>query len=149
MEVRIITCKSVGVYGHALTRGNKYIVNKEDEEKYRIIGNHGKAVWISKANFIEGNIEVPILEAWKFDDDINEFDLVEITLTFSDRSKRWCLVTTPQRLVNHFDKEMEPPGFNLRHLIITKTMNYEDIEKTLIFLDSNDELVEASKPLNS
>ncbi len=135
------------MYGHALTRGKKYIVKKEDSEKYRIIGNHGKALWISKYYFIEGNIEVPVLETWKFDDDLNEFDLVEVTLSFSDGSKRWCPVTTPQRLVNQFNKKMEPPGFNIRHLIITKTMNHDDIEKTLLHLDSNDELTEASKPL--
>jgi hypothetical protein len=104
-------------------------------------------LWISKYFFTEGNIELPLMETWKFDDDINDFDLVEVTLSFSDGSKRWCLVTTPQRLVNHFNKEMEPPGFNIRHLIITKTMNYDDIEKTLLYLDSNDELIEASKPL--
>jgi hypothetical protein len=147
MDERIITCTSVGVYGHALTRGNKYIVKKEDVEKYRITGNHGKAIWISKVYFIEGNIEIPILKTWKFDDDITKFDLVELTLSFSDGSKCWCLVTTPQRLVNHFNKEMEPPGFNISHLIITKTMNYEDIEKTLLYIDSNGELLEASKPL--
>lgn len=147
MEKRIITCTVVGVYGHALTRGNKYIIKNEDEDKYRIAGNHGKAIWICKGYFIEGNIEVPILVTWKIDDDTNIFDLVEITLTFSNGSKRWCLVTTPERLVKHFNKEMEPPGMNIRHLIITKTMNHEDIEKTLLYLDSNDELIEASKPL--
>ncbi len=147
MEGPIITCMSIGVYAHALTRGNKYIVKNEDRDKYRIIGNNGKAVWISKAFFIEGNIEVPYLETWKFDDDPKEFDLVEVTLTFSDGSERWSLVTTPQKLVNYFKKEMESPGFNIKHLIITKTMDHDDIEKTLKYLEVNDELTEASKAL--
>ncbi|MNC67374.1 hypothetical protein D3C75_1178650 [compost metagenome] len=84
------------------------------------------------------------METWKFDDNIHEFDLVEATLTFSDGSKRWCLVTTPEKLVNHFLKDMDPPGFNLRHLIISKTMKHEDVERILKHLDSNDELLEAS-----
>ncbi|TKH35568.1 hypothetical protein C1I59_17045 [Paenibacillus polymyxa] len=147
MEEPIITCISIGVYAHALTRGNKYIVKKEDGDKYRIIGNHGKAVWVSKAHFIEGNIEVPYLEKWKFDDDPKEFDLVEVTLTFSDGSERWSLVTTPQKLVNHFEKEMEIPGFNIKHLIIAKTMDHDDIEKILKYLEANNELTEASKAL--
>lgn len=29
MEGPIITCMSIGVYAHALTRGNKYIVKKK------------------------------------------------------------------------------------------------------------------------
>jgi hypothetical protein len=147
MEGTIITCMSIGVYAHALTRGNKYIVKKEDRDKYRIIGNHGKAVWISKAHFIEGNIEVPYLEKWKFDDDPKEFDLVEVTLTFSNGNERWSLVTTPQKLVNHFEKEMEIPGLNIKHLIIAKTMDHDDIEKILKYLEANNELTEASKAL--
>ncbi|KKD52992.1 MULTISPECIES: hypothetical protein [Paenibacillus] len=147
MDGRIITCRSIGVYDHALTRGNKYIVKNEDGDKYRIIGNHEKGVWISKAYFIEGNIEMPYLETWKFDDDPKEFDLVEVTLTFSDGSERWSLVTTPQKLVNHFKKEKELPGFNIKHLIIMKTMNHDNIEKTLKYLEANDELTEASKAL--
>ncbi|AHM67177.1 hypothetical protein PPSQR21_035390 [Paenibacillus polymyxa SQR-21] len=129
MEGTIITCMSIGVYAHALTRGNKYIVEKEDRDKYRITGNHGKAVWISKAHFIEGDIEVPYLERWKFDDDPKEFDLVEVPHTFSDGSERWSLVTTPQKLVNYFKKEMKIPGFNIKHLIIANTMDHDDIEK--------------------
>lgn len=48
MEGPIITCTTIGVYTHALTRGNKYILKNEVGDKYRIIGNYGKAVWISK-----------------------------------------------------------------------------------------------------
>ncbi|MGG4501659.1 hypothetical protein [Paenibacillus polymyxa] len=147
MEGTIITCMSIGVYAHALTKGNKYIVKKEDRDKYRITGNLGKAVWISKAHFIEGNIEVPYLERWKFDDDPKEFDLVEVTHTFSDGSERWSLVTTPQKLVNYFKKEMKIPGFNIKHLIIANTMDHDDIEKILKYLEANNELTEASKAL--
>ncbi|WP_197030082.1 hypothetical protein [Paenibacillus sp. 1-18] len=56
-------------------------------------------------------------------------------------------MATPQKLVNHFEKEMEIPGFNIKHLIITKTMDHDDIEKILKYLEANDELIEASRAL--
>ncbi|MEE4562938.1 hypothetical protein [Paenibacillus polymyxa] len=90
---------------------------------------------------------MPYLERWKFDDDPKEFDLVEVTHTFSDGSERWSLVTTPQKLVNYFKKEMKIPGFNIKHLIIANTMDHDDIEKILKYLEANNELTEASKAL--
>ncbi|WPQ59402.1 hypothetical protein [Paenibacillus polymyxa] len=68
-----------------------------------------------------------------------------MTLTFSDGSKRWSLVTTPRKLLNYFKKEMEIPGLNIKHLIIAKTIDHDDIEKILKYLEANDELTEASK----
>lgn len=42
MKEQIVTCTSVGVYEHAITRGEKYKVINQNTEKYRIIGDHGK-----------------------------------------------------------------------------------------------------------
>ena len=67
MTDSIVTCKSVGVYEHALTRGKQYQVTEYSEEKYGIMGNHGKHVWISKGHFISGNISIPSMINWKFD----------------------------------------------------------------------------------
>ncbi|PPQ47405.1 hypothetical protein C5G87_18930 [Paenibacillus peoriae] len=72
---------------------------------------------------------------------------MEVPLTFSDGSERWSLVTIPQKLANHLKKEMDIPGFNIKHLIITKTMDHKDVEKTLKYLEANNELTEASKAL--
>lgn len=148
MEDRYITCSSIGNYGHAISKGKTYKIINEDEEKYRVKGNHGRAVWISKYYFIEGIVSIPLLESWKFDDDINDFDLVEVTLTFTDGCKRWCLVTTPQKLVKHFSSDnLDPPGFNIQHLIVNKTLDISDVDKILKHLDEQDELINASKPL--
>ncbi|MNN38149.1 hypothetical protein D3C81_1521320 [compost metagenome] len=145
---RFVTCIGVGVYQHALIRGKHYEIIEESIDKYRIKGNHGRRIWISKGYFNEGIEVVSVMESWKFDDELDSFDLIEATISFSDQSKRWCLITTPQRLAKHFEQpNLDPPGCNIRHLIIVKTMNKEDIDRTLKYLDDQGELKEATKQL--
>ncbi len=84
---------------------------------------------------------------WQYDD-TNAFELIEVTISFTDNSKRWCLVTTPDRSRNYFFEQVsDPPGINLHHLVIVKSLNHYDIQKTLEFLDNQNELINASKPL--
>ena len=145
MDVRFITCTSVGVYGHAITKGSFYEVVAEDDDKFRIIGNQNRRIWINKCYFAEGKVEVPILQSWKFDDELDSYDLIEVTLTFNNGMKRWCLVTTPERLVKHFEQpNLDPPGCNIQHLIIVKTMNNGDIDRTLKNLDEQGEIEKAT-----
>jgi len=147
MDKPIVTCCSVGVYEHALKRGNQYIVNNERDGKYRITGNHGRLVWISKGHFLDGDIRLPYLTEWKVEDDPAKLDFIEVDLMFSDGSKRWCLITTPSHLANYFEKQIDPIGFNIRHLLILKEINDEAIEKTLRYLEGHNELTEASRAL--
>lgn len=87
-----------------------------DDDKYRITGIHGKKVWISKHCFDEGKVQIPIMMNWQYDDDTNAFELIEVTISFTDNSKRWCLVTTPDRSRNYFFEQVsDPPGINLHH----------------------------------
>ena len=80
---------------------------------------------------------------------IDSYNFIEITITFDDGSSRWCLLTTPTKLTEHFKNEMiEPPGLNMRHLIIMKTQDINDIENTLRYLDKQGDLVFATIPLN-
>ncbi|SDE67032.1 hypothetical protein SAMN04488542_101333 [Fontibacillus panacisegetis] len=148
MEALRIKCTSIGVYEHALTRGKVYEVVDEDENKFRILGDHGRRVWISKYNFVSIEESVLIMKTWQFDDDIDKYELIEVTITFDDDSKRWCVITTPQKIVEYFDNElMNPPGINMKHLIIMKTTRAEDVEKMLKHLDNQNELIEVTKPL--
>lgn len=144
MDQQIVTCCSVGVYEHALKRGNQYIVNNERDDKYRISGNHGRLVWISRAHFIDGIITLPYLKEWKSEDDPIDYDLLEVDLIFSDGSKRWCLITTPSKLIHYFEKQSHLSGFNIKNLLILKEINHEVIEQTLRYLEAQDRLTEAS-----
>lgn len=143
-------CRCVGLYKHALTRGKVYEVFKEEDNKYRIQGNHGKRLWIDKFYFNDSLIELPILDGWKFDDDVTdpELNFIEVTLYFKDGSRRWCTITTPEKLIEHFKNPLiDPPGFNMQQLIIVKSLDLADIERTLRDLDNNDGLISATKPL--
>ncbi|MDQ0060016.1 hypothetical protein [Paenibacillus harenae] len=148
MESQRIKCTSIDVYEHALTRGKVYEVVDEDENNYRIVGDHGRRVWISKYNFASIEESVLIMKTWQFDDDIDKYELIEVTITFDDESKRWCVITTPEKIVEYFDNElMSPPGINMKHLIIMKTTRTEDVETMLKHLDNQNELIEVTIPL--
>ena len=145
MDRKLVTCTSIGVYGHAITKGKVYHAVAEEAERFRIIGNHNKRVWIDKYYFVDGEVEVPLLSSWKFDDPLDDFDLIEVTVTFSNGTKRWCLITTPERLVKHFEQSrLDSPGFNIQHLIIVRTIKDEDIEQTLKYLDEHGEIEKAT-----
>ncbi|OWA33534.1 hypothetical protein B9G55_22795 [Saccharibacillus sp. O16] len=145
MDAKWVTCLRVGGYGHALTKGKVYEAVAEGTHQFRITGDHNKRVWIDKSYFVTGKVEVPILSSWKFDDECENLDLIEVTITFSTGMKRWCLVTTPQRLVRHFaDAQLDVPGFHIQHLIIVKTLNVEDVEHTLRHLDEQGEIEKAT-----
>ncbi|WP_127534001.1 hypothetical protein [Paenibacillus kobensis] len=146
MEEQIVTCTSVGVYKYALTRGKAYKVVDQDADKYRIIGDHGRRIWISKGYFETGEVPVMQMIDWKFDDDIMEWNIVEVTISFNNGSRRWCNMTTPDKLVEHFNHSMmDPPGMYIDNLIIMKSLDIDDVEQTLRYLDSQGELVGASR----
>ncbi|OWR32299.1 hypothetical protein CDO73_01435 [Saccharibacillus sp. O23] len=148
MTDKLITCKIVGVYKHALTRGKPYEIIDYANDKYRIIGDHGRRVWVSQLYFDMGKVLLLHMKEWKFDDEIKDWDIIEVTITFDNGTRRWCHMTTPEKLVEHFKNPMmDPPGFFMKHLIIMKSLEITEVEQTLRYLDSQGELEEATKPL--
>lgn len=90
---------------------------------------------------------------WCFDDDprgpLDEWNWVEVTMTFENGSKRWSILYTPDRLKNSLSRmNIDPPGLFIKHMIIVRSYDESDIERTLRFLESENELLNASKPLN-
>lgn len=73
-----------------LLKGKVYQAVAEEADRFRIIGNHNKRVWIDKHYFVDGEVEIPILSSWKFDDQLEDFDLIEVTVTFNNGTRRWC-----------------------------------------------------------
>ncbi|WP_199624776.1 hypothetical protein [Paenibacillus alkalitolerans] len=148
MVEELVTCKSVGVYQHALTRGKQYEVVDSDNEKYRVVGDHGKRIWIEKSYFRQGSVALLMMSKWKFDQDVKDNNFVEITIRFNDGSSRWCNITTPDNIKKHFEIALlDPPGMIGNHMIIMKSFNEEEIEKTLRYFDSQGELECITKPL--
>jgi hypothetical protein len=92
------------------------------------------------------------LLSWHFDDDplgsSDEWNWVEITMTFDDGSKRWSILYTPDRLKNNLTRNnIDPPGLFIPHMIVVRSYGKDDIERTLRYLESVSELLTASKPL--
>ncbi|MDK8183265.1 hypothetical protein [Paenibacillus sp. UMB4589-SE434] len=145
MGARMVKCNSIGVYEHALTRGNSYEVVDEDAEKYRIVGDQGRRVWIPASYFSREDEMILMMEEWQFDDDTDTEYFIEVTIMFKDGSKRWCLLTTSEKLIEYFNNEIiDPPGINIKHLVIMKSMEKEAVEKTLRHLDNQGELQEVT-----
>ncbi|WP_339290603.1 hypothetical protein [Paenibacillus sp. FSL E2-0201] len=87
---------------------------------------------------------------WKFDDKVqcssNEWNWVEITLMLVDGSKRWSILYTPERLHNSLSRpNIDPPGLHIPHMIIVRSYEIDDIERMLRYLESEGELLTASK----
>lgn len=149
-----ITCKTVSVYSDGLTRGKSYKVLGVNEEKQmvQIAGDNGRLRWFPQHIFnLDGSVVVKLLN-WKFDDEVtedpSETNWIEITLEMSDGSKRWCILFTPKRLINIFNQpDIDPPGMHIKHMIIIRSYTYEDVNRTLISLDEDDELFDATLPL--
>lgn len=92
------------------------------------------------------------LLSWRFDDDprgtSDEWNWVEITMTFDDGSERWSILYTPERLKNNLSRvNIDPPGLFIAHMIIVRSYSEEDITQTLRYLESKNELIAASRAL--
>jgi hypothetical protein len=92
------------------------------------------------------------LLSWHFDDDTqgpsNEWNWVEVTMTFDDGTKRWSILYTPDRLKNNLSRHnINPPGLYIPHMIIVKSYEITDVERTLRYLEAENELFQASRPL--
>jgi hypothetical protein len=110
---------------------------------------HEPPMFIEEQLSLEGPMK---LLHWSFDDDLMgasvEWNWVEITLTFEDGSKRWSILYTPERLKNNLSRtNIDPPGLFIPHMIIVRSYDEDDIERTLRYLESENELFAASKPL--
>jgi hypothetical protein len=155
MKGDFITCKNIGSYSEALSKGKKYEIIEEEKEKVRIMGDNGRTRWYSKYCFdLEGNT-VPVLIQWKFDDFVEENDIgedfnwIEISFKLSDGTERWSILYTPERLLTSFKRpNLDPPGLHISHLIIVRSYRKDDVDRILKYLDDNDELISASLPLN-
>lgn len=93
----------------------------------------------------------PRLLNWHFDDEIgtdNPKDWIEITMHFTDGSKRWSILYTPERLLNNLSRpNIDPPGLHMQQLIVVRSYEFSDIDRVLKAFDEEDRLIEASKKI--
>lgn len=94
----------------------------------------------------------PRLVRWHFDDDVKadnleEWNWIEITVYFTDESRRWSILYTPERLLNNLSRpNIDPPGLHMKQLIVVRSYEVSDIDRVLKVFDEEDKLIEASIP---
>lgn len=65
---------------------------------------------------------------------------------FTDGSKRWSILYTPERLLNNLSRpNVDPPGLHMQQLIVVRSYEVSDVDRVLRVLDEEDELIEASR----
>lgn len=93
----------------------------------------------------------PRLLNWHFDDEVGtdnpkEWKWIEITMHFTDGSKRWSIIYTPERLLNNLSRpNIDPPGLHMQQLIVVRSYEFSNIDRVLKAFDEEDRLIEASK----
>lgn len=93
----------------------------------------------------------PRLLSWKFDDEVEtdyekEWNWIEITMYFTDGSKRRSILYTPERLLNNLSRpNIDPPGLHMQQLIVVRSYEVSDIDRVLRVFDEEDELIKASR----
>ncbi|MDO3410595.1 hypothetical protein QWJ34_12555 [Saccharibacillus sp. CPCC 101409] len=93
----------------------------------------------------------PRLLSWEFDDAVEidheeEWNWIEITMYFTDGSKRWSILYTPERLLKNLSRpNIDPPGLHIQQLIVVRSYEVSDIERVLRVFDKEDELIKASR----
>ncbi|WP_330745047.1 hypothetical protein [Chryseobacterium sp. CP-77] len=137
-----IYCKDVGVYSSQLTKRESYIIKEINDANVRIQNNEGRLRWYSKFYFSLNN--EPEIISINIDDTIEniESDVIEVTITFSDKAKYWMTFTTPKYLDKMLDEESY---FSSKHFIIIKSLTEESIKLTVLKLDEQNELIENCK----
>ncbi|MGG3280073.1 hypothetical protein [Paenibacillus solani] len=96
-------------------------------------------------------ISRPRLLSWQFDDDVeannlDEWNWIEITMHFTEGSKRWSILYTPERLLNNLSRpNIDPPGLHMQQLIVVRSYEISDIDRVLMVFDEEDKLIEASR----
>ncbi|PZD97243.1 hypothetical protein DNH61_03650 [Paenibacillus sambharensis] len=111
-----------------------------------LINNIGEAKMTEKEL-----ISRPRLLRWQFDDEVesndpSEWNWVEITMNFTDGSRRWSILYTPERLHNNLTRlNIDPPGLHMSQLIVVRSYEINDIDRVLRVFDEDDTLIKASR----
>lgn len=145
-----VICVSVGVFSHALTRGQLYEVIEEDTAKgqIKIRGDNGRVRWYPLYCFAQEGTSAPRLREWCFAESVQDFynDLVDVSLELDDDTCRWCIVATPDYLKQLLASPRSEPGIWIAHMIIIHDLTHNSVDAMLRYLDQQGYLIQASLP---
>ena len=134
------TCINECCYEGALTYGRQYLVIALDDEdhprKVRIQGDNGRVRWYPASCFDLTGRAIPRLETMRMCDDLAASDttLIEVEVTLSDGTRRWCWCGTPAGLAHVGERFIDGTRtrvlYGVPHLIVISTLN-EQVISTL------------------
>lgn len=145
-EQETLTCRCVGVYRDALTRGKHYLAlsYNPDEQQFRLRGDNGRSRWFPAGSFDPGEVEVPCLSSFEILDELEMADdnFIEVDVTLTTGERRWCWSAPPSALSKRGDLLNDTNvRFHYRpHLIVASTLTKEIIGGILKEIDDQDEL---------
>ena len=93
-----------------------------------------------------------MLRSYRIDDDLARADnaAIEVTMTLTDESRRWCFFMTPSALASCGDL-IEGTDARLQfgepHMIVVSRVTPDIIERVLRQLESDNELLRRTLPL--
>ena len=156
MMLNVVTCKDATTYPEMLTRGKEYKIVEIDSNKgvIKLVCDNGRTRKFPLHYFdLEGK-PIPMLVRWEFDDTPEEskseefISWVEVTFELNTGEKRWCKLFTPELLRKVLNQSGEIiPGFFLDKYIAVRSLEYDDVDKVLRYLDESNELISASLPI--
>ena len=127
--------------------GHQYEVVEEDENKdlVRVRLPDGRLRRFPRLCFDL----VPALITWKFDcgmeDEVHQAWCPEVIFTLTDGTRWWCILATPQFLIQYLGPPLPQPGFWASNLVVVRCYTTEAVEEALRHLDEQGELITASK----
>ena len=151
-------CRSTGSYSDALTRGKIYQVLQRDDLKrqVRLRGDNGRIRWYMSHLFGPEDSIIPLLVSWQFDNDIEDptCDCVEVTVHFSDETRGWCSIGTPEYFKRRLDARSDPKDWKVStepavwgsNLILVRRLDFVTVDWTLRYMDQQGELTSFSLP---
>lgn len=133
-----IYCIDESLYSDHITKRKSYRIEDAKLDQIRIPNDRQKLVWLPSHCFTDSII--PDIKSINIDDEINDNynSCVEVTIKFSDGTKRWGTFMTINRLNKLFNNHRH--YFTGNNLIFTQQINKDIIERTIMELDKQNEL---------
>lgn len=135
-----VYCINESLYSDHITKRKSYRIENTKLDQIRIPNNRQKLVWLPTYCFTDSII--PDIKSINIDDEIsdNHNDCVEVTILFSNKTKRLAIFMTINWLNNLFNNHRHYVTGN--NLIFTQQVNEDIIRKTIIELDKQNKLYE-------
>lgn len=152
--MQTLTCRCVGTYRDALTRGKHYAAKGRDpaKEQVRLLGDNGRERWFPMSLFVEGEVELPGLRGVDIRDDLEQADRIpiEVLVTLTTGERRWCYFATPGALSATGDRlgETDVRYHHGPHLIVATRLTEEIIGRILKELEDQDSLIATTRAVD-